>query len=222
MKISELSHISGLPVATLKYYLREGLLPPGLPTAPNQASYDDSHVSRLRLIRTLVEVGHLPLGRVADVLAAIDDPDLNLHLALGAAQDAMVSTSQRDQEGFAEARDEADAVVQELAWNVRPDAATRDLLADAITVVRSSSLPYSRDAMVELGQLIESVARAEVAFVDDTSRVDALEYSVVGTVAYETALNALRRMALEHASAARWMTSDRLSPRRGRRVPSTA
>lgn len=220
MKISELSHVSGLPVATLKYYLREGLLPPGRTTAPNQASYDDSHVTRLRLIRTLVEVGHLPLGRVADVLDAIDDSEVNLHLALGEAQDAMVTVSQRDAEGFDDARAEVDAIVDELGWRVRPEAATRDLLADAITVVRSSSLPYSREAMVELGQLIEPVARAEVAFVDDSSRVGALDHSVVGTVAYETAWNALRRMALEHASAARWTTPDRLSRRRGRRVPS--
>ena len=29
MKISELSAATDVPVATLKYYLREGLLPPG-------------------------------------------------------------------------------------------------------------------------------------------------------------------------------------------------
>jgi DNA-binding transcriptional MerR regulator len=201
--------------------LREGLLPPGRPTAPNQATYDDHHVQRLRLIRTLVEVGRLPLGRVAEVLDAIDDPSVNLHLALGAAQDAMVTVSQQDVNGFDDARAEVDAIVAQLGWSVRPDAAARDLLADAITVVRASSLPYTRDAMVEYAQLIEPVAQAEVAFVDDTSRVDALEYSVVGTVAYETALNALRRMALEHASAQRWMPG-RLSRRRGRRVPSTS
>lgn len=222
MKISELSQISGLPVATLKYYLREGLLAPGTPTAPNQASYDDTHINRLRLIRTLVEVGHLHLGRVADVLDAIDNPDVNLHLALGEAQDAMVTVSQQEAEGFDHARAEVDAIVQQLGWTVRPAAATRDLLADAITVVRASSLPYTRDAMVALGRLVEPLAQAEVAFVDDALRVDALEYSVVGTVAYETALNALRRMALEHASAARWLPSGRLSRRRGRAVPSTA
>jgi DNA-binding transcriptional MerR regulator len=221
MRISELSQTTGLPVATLKYYLREGLLAPGTPTATNQATYDDHHVQRLRLVRTLVEVGRLPLGRVAEVLAAIDDEDLNLHLALGSAQDAMVTVSQAGDGGFVDARAEADAIVQQLGWAVRAEAAARDLLADAITVVRASTLPYQRNSMVELGRLIEPIAVAEVAVVDDTSRAEALELSVVGTVAYETAFNALRRMALEHASAQRWMPG-RLSPRRRRRVPSTS
>ena len=37
MRISELARRSGLPVATVKYYLREGLLPAGEPTAATQA-----------------------------------------------------------------------------------------------------------------------------------------------------------------------------------------
>ena len=37
MRISELSTASGVPVPTLKFYLREGLLPPGDAIAVNQA-----------------------------------------------------------------------------------------------------------------------------------------------------------------------------------------
>ncbi|MDX2026822.1 MerR family transcriptional regulator, partial [Microcella sp.] len=45
--MSELSATTGTPVPTLKFYLREGLLPAGERTSPNQSQYDDSHVERV-------------------------------------------------------------------------------------------------------------------------------------------------------------------------------
>lgn len=60
MRIAALSDATGLPVATLKYYLREGLLHPGTATAVNQSAYDDSHIRRARLVRALLELA----GRV--------------------------------------------------------------------------------------------------------------------------------------------------------------
>ena len=53
MCMSELAAASGLPVATVKFYLREGLLPPGEATGATRARYDETHVKRLRLIRAL-------------------------------------------------------------------------------------------------------------------------------------------------------------------------
>src|SRR6266545_4189804 len=54
MWISELSRRTDVPVATIKYYLREGLLPPGEAAGATRAVYDDSHERRLRLIRARV------------------------------------------------------------------------------------------------------------------------------------------------------------------------
>ena len=48
MRISDLSRQSGVPVATIKFYLREQLLPPGEPTGRNQAVYLDRHLRRSR------------------------------------------------------------------------------------------------------------------------------------------------------------------------------
>ena len=80
MRVSELSQATGVPVPTIKYYLREGLLPRGeTTTSPNQASYGDEHVARLRLIRSLLDVGGLSVATVRDVLAAVDDPGTSLH-----------------------------------------------------------------------------------------------------------------------------------------------
>ena len=62
MKISELSSRSGVPVATVKFYLREGLLAAGEKSSQTQASYDDIHLARLRLIRAFLEVGGLSVA----------------------------------------------------------------------------------------------------------------------------------------------------------------
>ena len=72
MKISELSRTTGTPIPTIKYYIREGLLARGTPTATNQADYDESHVQRLRLIRVLREVADLSVATLTQVVAALD------------------------------------------------------------------------------------------------------------------------------------------------------
>jgi DNA-binding transcriptional MerR regulator len=57
MLMAELSRSSGVPVATIKYYLREGLLPPGAATSATRAEYDEAHLRRLRLTRALEDPG---------------------------------------------------------------------------------------------------------------------------------------------------------------------
>ncbi len=78
MRISELSRHSGVPIATIKFYLREGLLPSGVHTARNQAEYDESHVTRLVFLRTLTSIGQLSLSSVREVLAAVENKGLSL------------------------------------------------------------------------------------------------------------------------------------------------
>ena len=60
--MAELAKRSGLSVATIKFYLREGLLPPGQRSNVNQAEYDEAHLERLRMIRALAKVARLPLA----------------------------------------------------------------------------------------------------------------------------------------------------------------
>ena len=50
MKISELSAQAQVPVSTIKYYLRQGLLPAPLRTGKNMAYYSESHLECLLAI----------------------------------------------------------------------------------------------------------------------------------------------------------------------------
>ena len=83
--MSELARRSDLPVPTIKYYLREGLLHHGEAVGATRAQYDESHVRRLRLIRALTEVAGMRLDDVRRVLDAIDDESLSWHEAIGSA-----------------------------------------------------------------------------------------------------------------------------------------
>src|ERR687889_297602 len=89
VQISELARRAGVPVATVKYYLREGLLPPGERTGATRARYGEEHVERLRLVRALLGPGGLSIARARAVLAAVDSPDTSVHAALGAAHRAL-------------------------------------------------------------------------------------------------------------------------------------
>jgi DNA-binding transcriptional MerR regulator len=91
VKIGDLSEETGVSVASIKYYVREGLLPPGERMGRNAVSYDRSHARRLRLIRALREIGGLPVEVIRSVLETADDRDKSLHQVLGAVQRSLAS-----------------------------------------------------------------------------------------------------------------------------------
>ena len=93
MRISELSSQTGVPVATIKFYLRENLLHEGVRTSATQAQYDESHVARLRLIRALLGPAGLSVAAAHQVIQAIEEPPESLHELLGVAAAAMARSS---------------------------------------------------------------------------------------------------------------------------------
>lgn len=71
--MQELSARSEVPVSTIKFYLRDGLLPAGRSTARNQADYGQEHVDRLRLLRILTKIGKLPTDTVKLIVELLGD-----------------------------------------------------------------------------------------------------------------------------------------------------
>ena len=49
MRLAELSERSGVSTATIKYYLREGLLAPGRQINTTTAEYDEEHLREMRV-----------------------------------------------------------------------------------------------------------------------------------------------------------------------------
>jgi DNA-binding transcriptional MerR regulator len=73
LRMGELAEASGVPAATIKHYLREGLLPEPHKTSRNMAYYPPEFVERIRLIKQLQEERFMPLRVIREVLG--DDPD---------------------------------------------------------------------------------------------------------------------------------------------------
>jgi DNA-binding transcriptional MerR regulator len=74
LRISELAERSGVSVATIKHYLREGLLGDDddvLRTSRNMAYYPVQFVERVRLIKRLQEERFMPLRVIREVLDRI-------------------------------------------------------------------------------------------------------------------------------------------------------
>ena len=70
----DLEKASGVGRETIRFYIREGLLPEPDKTSPNSARYTDVHVARLKAIKRLQEERFLPLAVIRTLLEA-DDGD---------------------------------------------------------------------------------------------------------------------------------------------------
>jgi DNA-binding transcriptional MerR regulator len=73
LRMGELAEASGVSSATIKHYLREGLLPEGVKTSRNMAYYPAEFVDRIRMIKQLQEERYMPLRVIKDLLD--EDPD---------------------------------------------------------------------------------------------------------------------------------------------------
>ena len=68
MKMKELEAETGIGRETIRYYIREGLLPEPERPKRNVASYGPEHVARLKLIRRLQQERHLPLSIIKSIV----------------------------------------------------------------------------------------------------------------------------------------------------------
>ncbi len=199
MRLAELSARSGLPSATIKYYLRAGLLPSGAADGATWARYDESHVRRLRLIRALTDVAGLTLDEVRTVVAALDAAD-SPHEARGAAQWPLTAPVEEDPSD--EASRQVDALLARRGWELEPDSPHRRSLAAALDTLADLEFPATEDVLDAYADAAESIAAVDVPRV--TSQEDPLvaaERLVVGTLLYEPVLVTLRRIAHEVVSA---------------------
>jgi DNA-binding transcriptional MerR regulator len=74
LKMKELERRTGIGRETIRFYIRQGLLPEPERPGRNVAWYDESFVERIRLIKTLQEKRYLPLAVIKSVMAGRDRP----------------------------------------------------------------------------------------------------------------------------------------------------
>ena len=211
MRMSELSSRSGVPVPTIKFYLREQLLPPGRNTAPNQAVYGPTHLVRLRLIRVLTGMGHLSIAAVREVLRALDDPavaTVELYGVLGRARDARPSTTELPASLAAHAH--VNALLERCGWRVEHTGPHRAVLAQAAAVLDGADL----DALA--GTAEQLVSRLLELLPADPTPLSAKPSDrmtvITRLVTLDAAFDALRRLAVEHHLTVRASRSASAAP----------
>lgn len=199
MRISELSEATGVPVHTLKYYLREGLLMPGRATSRTRAEYDEQHVERVRLVRALVEQGGVGIAGVREILLALTAPPPSRHDLYGIAACAMPSSAPDHP-----VDDAAAALVEALGWQVAPDAPALRSLSAAVRAAGAAGVGLSPGLLREYAEAMRAVAEVDLSVAESASSPgEALRTVVVGTVMVDPVLVALRRVAQEAVSAQR-------------------
>lgn len=204
MRIAELSRTSGVPVPSIKYYLRAGLLPPGERTAPNQADYTEKHLHRLKLIRALIEVGGLSIAAVGELLASLDARGTNLNEAVGAAMQATLPTTTSSDSGFLEeATRLVHRVLDKRGWQDH-DPVQVETLISAVETFQRLGQPDVETIIELYADLVEKLAPKEIEWITTRDSTDGVvEAAIVGIFIGGRAFSALRSLGHEAAAKKR-------------------
>lgn len=206
MRIGELSERTGVPAATIKYYLREHLLQPGEHLEANAVEYGPEHVHRLTLIRALSETAGLSVAQIGEVLTVLARHPESAFQALGAA----LAATHRDpkfslaSEGTTEAAERTvDQLLGEYGWAEVAPPNYRDALVTALTAFYRLGNPDPQEVLGHYADAAAALASADIEAIAEATRVESVdvEQAVVATVLGETIFAALRRIAHIAASA---------------------
>ncbi|MFK0216395.1 MerR family transcriptional regulator [Streptomyces sp. NPDC090298] len=195
MRIAELSRVGGVSTATIKYYIREGLLPSGRLTSSNQADYTEDHVHRLRLIRALLDLGGLTISRIRNVAAALDSPvassDLTEMVARG-SQTGPLPAAAADPRTVAMVR----TLAEQRGWTIPCDGPEFATVVEVLDTLRE----LGQDRFIHRLDDYAEVAQRAAVIDDEILRAcegdgNGAESTVVGVALGDVLLSALRGLA---------------------------
>lgn len=202
--LSELAAAAGLPVGTVKYYRREGLLAEGRLRSATRADYDEEHLRRLRLLRVLREVGDVPIERLRALVDALEATGGPLAV-LGAGAEAMASPVDAPSDPAAAAL--VDRMLHETGWDLPPGCTPRAELEAVVAAALAHEdvgPGLVEPALREYAAVADRLGAHDVAALDAEDPADLLAQMVVGQVIYGRLLDVLRRIAEQHHAGRRW------------------
>ncbi|MET4639350.1 MerR family transcriptional regulator [Mycetocola sp. 2940] len=198
MRISALAERTGVPLATVKYYLREGLLQPGILTGATQARYTEDHVHRLQVIKALTSAAGLPLQKVKVILGLIDDPGGDLFSALGQAVASLPPYRSDSEPEYPRAR----ALLERIGQIYDPGYAATAQLEHALEATEEAGMGMTDERLQVYAQQIRGIAEFDLQRMEG-SELSPIEYAVLGTALYEPVILAMRRLAHQDIAAKR-------------------
>lgn len=130
LKMKDLERATGVGRESIRYYIREGLLPEPVRPGRNVAWYDESFVGRIRLIKELQQKRYLPLHVIKAIVTGDAAPTANEVETLGALDGRLLPAGDARLAG---ARERLSALARRLGLPVRE---IRQLASvDAIAIV---------------------------------------------------------------------------------------
>ena len=172
LKISELAERSDVSVGTIKYYLREGLLPRPVKTSRNMAYYPEDFVDRIRLIKQLQEDRFMPLRMIKSMLD--DEPE---------RARALIELEDRILEHALKGEEQTRVSSAEVRRRYEIPREVLDRLAE-LGVLTPSSRGYSASDI----RIIEAISRFRAGGYSEQ-----IGFTVYDTVRYKKALEELVR-----------------------------
>jgi DNA-binding transcriptional MerR regulator len=199
MQLKELSERAGVSPASIKFYLREGLLPAGRSVHATRAEYSEHHVSRLELIQALRHVVGLPLAKISSLLKMADGGAPRLEL-LAAVQRTVLSLDEVSSEHDDLRTPGGDAVVRFRNWPDVPSDA-RNALNAHLTLMESLGVPPDNELLDAYSRAVDSIAAVNISATTAPDDINQL----IMTAAVGMHLHGqlvLKLLALAHASHA--------------------
>ncbi|GAB96767.1 DNA-binding transcriptional MerR regulator [Kineosphaera limosa] len=201
MRLKELAATSETSVASIKYYLREGLLPPGRAVNARLAEYDDSHVRRLMLIAALRGIIGASIEDIAALLRRVDDPDTALFDVLGDAQllglglpPSWAGPAATDRAAGTEPA-VVTALMEERGWSGEAHA-VRAALSEHVARMQALNIPIAPDLLSVYADAADSVAGRDLGRLAATeSRDEAVLFTAVGVHSFGGLLTRLVAVA---------------------------
>lgn len=216
MRISELAKASDTSIPTIKFYIREGLLPAGGATSRTQASYTDAHLRRLELISILQAELGMSVEKIGEVLReAGRGGEAMLAMGLRNARE-----SRHGSRGAARGKGRSDAgagsrpgkeppeprlawryvhrMASGLGWELkRKDPIATDVAESVATILRAMPEARIELSLIEYARAMKSIADREIpdSFDPAGQPWESLRYAVLGTYLLEPLILALRRLA---------------------------
>ncbi|MHA7172106.1 MerR family transcriptional regulator [Arthrobacter monumenti] len=194
VQLKELSRRSGISAASIKFYLREDLLPAGESRHPTLAEYADAHLVRLELITALRKVVGLSIGQIKTLVSVIDDPEVSFLDLLGKTQSLVLGYD------LSETREHplTSAVINGEDWPDVPSDA-RNALNAHLSQMEALGITVSRDVVEGYAEAVDRVAQQDVGFVTEGGSRDSAVLTVaVGVHEYSRLL--VRMLALAQTS----------------------
>jgi DNA-binding transcriptional MerR regulator len=211
MRLAQLSERSGVSTATIKYYLREGLLAPGRQINTTTAEYDEEHLRRLKLIRAMIQIGRVPVATVREVLGHVDDDSLPRSIRLGAALWALpqVPEPDEDDEYVQAAQREVATLLDRLGWENAKQLSTispayRSLVV-SVAAFRRLGYGWGAELIAPYAELMHRTAVLDLDNLErHPSEEERIEFAILGAIINEPILRSLHRLAQEEETTRRY------------------